>query len=139
MPFWLTTPGLVLLRKFVRTSKSNPLAEEVDLKSAIFHYVYIRLPDGRQTTVSTKNLAPTTISPTINQDDRTKITQDLISSEKPTSFSEEMTTDRDIRTTPGANDPVPCSAPDSLWLLEDRVIPHKCSNRVNKPLYRLGY
>ncbi|XP_045103909.1 uncharacterized protein LOC123512200 [Portunus trituberculatus] len=63
LPSWLTSPGPVLLRKFVRTSKSDPLVEEVDLESATPHYAHIRYPDGRQSTVSTKDLAPTPRDP----------------------------------------------------------------------------
>ena len=34
LPSWLATPGPVLLRRFVRSSKSDPLVEEVELESA---------------------------------------------------------------------------------------------------------
>lgn len=58
LPSWLSSPGPILLRKFVRTSKSDPLVEPVDLLSATPHYAQIRHPNGRETTVSTKDLAP---------------------------------------------------------------------------------
>ena len=57
LPSWLATPGPVLLRRFVRSSKSDPLVEEVELESANPFYAHIRYPDGRQSTVSTKDLA----------------------------------------------------------------------------------
>lgn len=59
LPSWLATPGPVLLRKFIRNSKSDPLVEEVDLERATPNYAHIRHPDGRRSTVSTRDLAPT--------------------------------------------------------------------------------
>jgi len=55
---WLTTPGPVLLKRHVRNSKMDPLVEEVDLIEANPRYAYVSLPDGRQSTVATKHLAP---------------------------------------------------------------------------------
>ena len=57
LPSWLSCPGPVLLRKFARHSKNDPLVEHMELKSATPHYATIRYPDGR-ITVSTKDLAP---------------------------------------------------------------------------------
>jgi len=37
----------------------DPLVEEVDLIEANPRYAYISFPDGRQSTVATKHLAPT--------------------------------------------------------------------------------
>ena len=57
LPSWLSYSGLVLLRKFVRNSKSDPLVEPVDLITATPHFARVRHPDGREATVSTKDLA----------------------------------------------------------------------------------
>ena len=57
-PTWLSSPGQVLVRKFVR-DKSDPLVESVELISATPNYAQVRYPDGRESTVSTKDLAPT--------------------------------------------------------------------------------
>ena len=56
-PTWLK-PGPVLLRKFVRSSKSDPLVEYVDLISVSPHYARVRYQDGRESSVSTSDLAP---------------------------------------------------------------------------------
>jgi len=53
---WMITPGTVLL-KFVR-NKSDPLCEDVDLLDANLKSALIRFQDGRETTVSTTDLAP---------------------------------------------------------------------------------
>ena len=71
MSSWLTTPRPVMLRQFVRISKSDPMVEKVDLESA--NPSLHAFPDGRQTTVTTKDLAPTTIIPTTDQDNRTTL------------------------------------------------------------------
>ena len=58
IPSWLMNPGPVLMKKNVRQSKYDPLVEEVELISANPQYAYVKLPDGRESTVSLKQLAP---------------------------------------------------------------------------------
>lgn len=59
VPTWLTKPGRVFLRRHVRASKYEPLVEEVELlQAANPTYAHVRLPDGRETTVSVRHLAP---------------------------------------------------------------------------------
>ena len=58
LPTWLTLPGKVLLRRFVRNSKYEPLVDEVDLIEANPQYAHVRFSDGRESTVSIKDLAP---------------------------------------------------------------------------------
>ena len=57
MPSWLLSPGPVWLKKHVRT-KSDPLVEEVVLLDANPKYAHVQFPDGRESTVSLKDLAP---------------------------------------------------------------------------------
>ncbi len=58
-PCWLMRPGPVLLKNHVRKSKYDPLVQEVDLLEANPQYAYVKMPDGREVTVSTRHLAPT--------------------------------------------------------------------------------
>ena len=58
IPTWLATPGPVLLRRFVRQSKSEPLVDEVELVEANPHYAHIKFPNGQEDTVSIRDLAP---------------------------------------------------------------------------------
>ena len=58
IPSWLAEPGPVYAKRHVRHSKFDPLVEKVDVLQANPHYAHIRYPDGRETTVSTKHLAP---------------------------------------------------------------------------------
>ena len=59
LPTWLLVPGPVLLRRFIRHSKQEPLVDEVELLEANPQYAFIRYKDGRESTVSIKDLAPT--------------------------------------------------------------------------------
>ena len=58
VPTWMAEPGAVLLKRHVRTNKTDPLVDEVQLLQANPHYAFVRYADGRETTVSTKHLAP---------------------------------------------------------------------------------
>ena len=70
LPAWLLTPGTVLLKRprghfasnvllkrYVR-SKSDPLVDPVQLLSANHNFAFIRHADGRESSVSTRDLAP---------------------------------------------------------------------------------
>ena len=57
LPHWLITPGPVLLRNHVR-NKGDLLCYEVDLLESNQQFALVRFPDGRESTVSTKDLAP---------------------------------------------------------------------------------
>jgi len=59
MPSWLADGNTtVLLKRHVRSSKYEPLVDEVELLEANHQYAHIRHPDGRESTVSTNHLAP---------------------------------------------------------------------------------
>lgn len=58
IPTWLTEPGPVWMKKHVRSSKYEPLVQEVELIEANPDYAHVKFPDGRETTVSIKHLAP---------------------------------------------------------------------------------
>ena len=58
IPTWLTVLGPVYVKRNVRNSKMDPLVDQVDLLQVNPHYAHVRYPDGRETTVSTKSLAP---------------------------------------------------------------------------------
>ena len=71
LPTWLLKPGLVLMKKNVRQSKYHPLVEEVELLECNPQYASIRYKDGRESTVSIKQLAPA------GRDDKDLQIQDL--------------------------------------------------------------
>ena len=58
VPTWLSKSGEVVLMKRHVRQKYDPLVDEVELLEANPHYAHVRLPDGRETTVSVRHLAP---------------------------------------------------------------------------------
>ena len=58
LPDWLINPGPVFLRKFVRSGKNDDLVVKVDLLESNPMYARIRYPDGRESNVSLRDLAP---------------------------------------------------------------------------------
>ena len=68
LPSWLSNPGPVYLRKFVRNSKFSPTVEKVELLQANPQYAYVQFPNGRESTVSLKDLAPCGESAVIDSD-----------------------------------------------------------------------
>ena len=58
VPTWLSRPGEVVLMKRHVRQKYDPLVDEVELLEANPQYAHVRLPDGRETTVSIRHLAP---------------------------------------------------------------------------------
>ena len=57
LPTWLTKPGSVLLKRQIRI-KNDPLVDEVDLMHANPDYAFVRVGDGKETSVSIRHLAP---------------------------------------------------------------------------------
>ena len=51
------------MKRNVRRSKYEPVVDEIELIEANPHYAHVRFPDGRETTVSTKQLAPAGTEP----------------------------------------------------------------------------
>lgn len=57
LPSWMS-PGPVLVKRFVRPNSSSPLVERVELLDVNPTYANIRYPNGRETSVSLRDLAP---------------------------------------------------------------------------------
>ena len=58
MPTWLLTPGPVLLKCHVRTSRSDPFVNEIQLLQVNPYYAHLQHIDRWETTVSIQHLAP---------------------------------------------------------------------------------
>ena len=52
------TSGPAYMRRQVRANKTKPLVDEMGMLQANPHYTHKRYPDGGETTVATKHLAP---------------------------------------------------------------------------------
>ena len=57
LPSWVK-PGPVLLKKKTRSSKYDPIVETVELIQANPQYAFVKMPNGRECTVSLRDLAP---------------------------------------------------------------------------------
>jgi hypothetical protein len=120
----LTTPGHVLLKKTPRFSKYDPLVEEVELIDCNPHYAVIRLPGGREETVSVRQLAP------IGNDTQEELpdseVQDILTDPipendcniSPTTEGSECEADRNIPTT------TPTDNVDRLYSQQQRTRPY---------------
>ena len=60
VPTWLSSPRPVYLKRHIRISKNDPVVDKVDLLHATPNYAIVRLPNGRETTVSLKDMGPCT-------------------------------------------------------------------------------
>lgn len=63
LPTWLTTPGPILMKNHNRSNKYQPIVQEVELLETNPGYAHVRLPDGRETTVNVRHLAPRGLVP----------------------------------------------------------------------------
>ena len=70
VPTWLTTPGLVLLKRQVRKSKFDPLVDGVELIEANLKYAHVRYSDGREDTAAAKFFAPQVDRKTETRDEK---------------------------------------------------------------------
>ena len=66
----MEAPGKVMLRRFVRNSKHDPLVDEVDLLEVNPTYAMIRHLDGRESSVSLRDLSPHHNSVVVDPDDQ---------------------------------------------------------------------
>ena len=57
LPDWLSKPGPVLLRKFIRSGKNDDMVRKVELLEANPMYARIKYPDGRESNVSLRDLS----------------------------------------------------------------------------------
>ena len=74
LPSWLLNQSTVLLRRFVR-NKDDPLCDPVELFSANPTYARIKYPSGRESTVSTSDLAPYPFTEAKDSEDATDVTE----------------------------------------------------------------
>ena len=58
LPFWMTVNEKVFVKRFVRNSKSDPYVDEVELINVNPTYADVRYPDGREATVSIRDISP---------------------------------------------------------------------------------
>ena len=57
LPDWLSKPGPVFLRKFVRRGKNDDVVQKVELLHANPMYARVKFPDGKESNVSLRDIA----------------------------------------------------------------------------------
>ena len=57
LPSWMTTESKAFMKRFVRHSKSDPFVDKVEIIHVNPNYAQVRCPNGREITVSLRNLA----------------------------------------------------------------------------------
>ena len=131
VPSWLAQPGPVLVKKHVR-NKTDPLVDEVELLHANPHYAFVRYPNGRETSVATKHLAPCGGGEALlpEFEDNTGALEDGILEASP------IHSDLPKDTSALAEEPAP-PASDA----ESPAVPSlpRRSDRVRRPVDRFGY
>ena len=161
LPTWLSQPGPVLIRKFVRNSKSDSLVEPISLINATPHYARVQYEDGREATVSTKDLAPSyeerLPTPIIDhhQSNYQAPSHDILTSPSTSSSQRDERSESEVsHFQQAAHDhslttPLPPSIPGDSKLNDlpaslpswtsPRQEPLRRSTRIKKPVDRLGY
>lgn len=140
VPTWLTKPGPVLVKRHVRQSKYDPTVEEADLLDANPQYAHVRFSDGRESTVSLRDLAPRG-DETRTEDGMTELETVKDEGRQPSIVSPQG--DSKPHDSPSSKDHSSPDVPDSVRApVHEESDPHpvlRRSERVRRPVDRLSY
>ena len=140
MPTWLHKPGPVLLKRHVRLSKYEPLVDQVELIHATPSYARVRLANGREVTVSLRDVAPVGDKSLINRSVSKNDDDEVISNE--ICNDDSVSVDRSEIVTECSDMNVTESGDKSLPVADD-VTPissePRRSSRVSRPPDRFTY
>ena len=92
---WLLEQGKVFVKKHLRSSKYNPLVEEADLIEAELQYPHIKFPNGRESTVSIRDLAPLGNSKPPHTNTRNTDEKKIIYTEHTSQLNKPLITDKE--------------------------------------------
>ena len=127
LPSWMTTGSKAFMKRFVRHSKSDPLVDEVKIMHVNPNYAQVRCPNGRDMTVSLRNLASCPQEDTADEEPDFPLT--------PVNDEELSNHENDL---PGEQDEVALQSVED----ESRASPNfvlKRSSRINKGVPPLRY
>lgn len=129
LPTWLTYPGSkAFLRRFVRNSKMDPYVDEVEIINVNPNYANVRYLNGREVTVSVRDLAPFPQASRAIDEDR----EDVQSTDDMQSQNEEAaTSDHNL-----SNEEI---LPSENEQIQPSPIPPRRSARINKGVPPLRY
>ena len=127
IPTWLATPGPVYIKRQVSTSKMDSLVDEVELLQANPQYPHVRYPEGRETTVATKHLAP-----------KGQVVETLPVPERIPEEAENFPIDTCVGVTPDLEpSSTPQPQPELTPVQNVEPAPLRRSQRVHRPVVRL--
>ena len=134
-PSWLQPGHPVYVRKFVRHSKTDPLVEKVELIHTNPSYAFIKYPDGRESSVSLRDLAP---CPADHQPEVINITENDITRTNDEHSgalpdSSVVPSDQPTPVTPGEPTQI-----DNSETVTPSPIEFRCSSRVSKQPVWMG-
>ena len=111
MPTWLLHTGNVFLKRHVR-NKSDPFGDVVTLLNANPQYASIRYDNGRESTVSIKDLAPLPSLPHVTPDTSSNIPDTFVYPDNSTLDDKELTPSTDTIPLPISETSCPLAMPD---------------------------
>jgi transposase InsO family protein len=82
LPSWLLEAKSVLVRRHIRSSKNDPLVDLAKVVEVNPNYVVVQLPNGRETSVSLRDVAPAVehedVSPAVEHDCSDSVHEDQV-------------------------------------------------------------
>ena len=132
VPSWLSAPGPVLLKRHVRSSKYDPLVDEVELLEANPQYAHIRHQNGRESTVSLHDLAPRGELPDITNSPTNELSVGSNIPSSPCTPSPELVTNVPIAQEVVPEQPSPPQPERNVY-----IPPPRRSQRIKRPVDRL--
>ena len=145
MPTWLNKPGPVYVRRHIRSSKHDPLVDEVELLHATPNYAQVRFPSGRESTVPVRDIAPfvneNVISNDISLNENAPLNTPGVSTfDSPCNLSDVVNSPPSIvnspePVTPINNETTPSTSysPDPITLINNEITESPSSTEIPSP------
>ena len=128
LPSWMTTGSKAFIKHFVRHFKSDPLVDEVQIIHVNPNYAQVRCPNGREMTVSLRNLAPCPQEDTADEEPDSPLTP--VNNEEASNLENDLPSEQDEVT--------PQSDADDESRASPNFVPRR-SSKINKGVPPLRY
>jgi len=141
VPTWLGVPGPVLLKRHGRSSKYDPVVEDVDLVHATPNYAVVRFPSGKESTVSVKDISPAGSSRENNSGEIEPPLQLPEDVHLPQTFAEDRPDSGDVAARPNTSDAITSDEDGqtkSVARDTEHNVPLRMSSCLRKPVERYG-
>ena len=138
LPSWLTVKGKVLMKRHVKRSKYEDDCEEVELVETHPTFARVRMPNGRETSVSLRHLAPLPVLRDVSEMSDQPVDTPAISGPTLTSGSSPVIPERQPLPVTATSPATPPPVSDSMRA-EDPAPSVRRSARTSVQPERLGY